>query len=128
MKIYAPVKDFNGLRNNVRFVNGVGETDEQSVIEWFSSRGYTTEKYDNSLRIEHEKLEIHHGNSLEKVIKPSETSENTDFTKIQTKKVVEVDFDAMTPNELRDWMKENGLGSKIKNIRNKEKLLEIIRG
>lgn len=128
MKIYAPVKDFNGLRNNVRFVNGVGETDEQSVIEWFSSRGYTTEKYDNSLRIEHEKLEIHHGNSLEKVIKPSETSENTDFTKIQTKKVVEVDFDAMTPNELRDWMKENGFGSKIKNIRNKEKLLEIIRG
>ena len=128
MKIYAPVKDFNGLRNNVRFVNGVGETDDQTAIEWFSSRGYTTEKYDNSLRIEHEKLEIHHGNSLEKVIKPSETSENTDFTKIQTKKVVEVDFDAMTPNELRDWMKENGFGSKIKNIRNKEKLLEIIRG
>ena len=25
MKIYAPVKDFNGLRNNVRFVNGVGD-------------------------------------------------------------------------------------------------------
>ena len=40
----------------------------------------------------------------------------------------EPDFDSMTPNELRDWMKENGLGSKIKNIRNKEKLLEIIRG
>jgi hypothetical protein len=34
----------------------------------------------------------------------------------------------MTPNEIRDWMKENGYGHKMKNIRNKEKLLEIIRG
>ena len=38
------------------------------------------------------------------------------------------DFDKMTPNELRDWMKANGFGMQIKNIRNKEKLLEIIRG
>jgi hypothetical protein len=34
----------------------------------------------------------------------------------------------MTPIELREWMRENGYGSKIKNIRNKEKLLEILRG
>ena len=46
MKIYAPVKDFNGLRNNVRFVNGVGETDNKSVIEWFLSRGYMIEGED----------------------------------------------------------------------------------
>ena len=27
MKIYAPVKDANGVYASVRFVNGVGETD-----------------------------------------------------------------------------------------------------
>jgi hypothetical protein len=33
MIIYAPVKDFNGLRNNVRFVNGVGETDNPNALD-----------------------------------------------------------------------------------------------
>ena len=43
MKVYAPVKDFNGLRNNVRFVNGVGETDNTQRIEWFRNHGYGVE-------------------------------------------------------------------------------------
>ena len=38
------------------------------------------------------------------------------------------DFDSMTPIELREWAKANGFGNKIKNIRNKEKLIEILRG
>ena len=101
MKIYAPVKDFNGWRNNVRFVNGVGETDNPQVIEWFKLRGYAIEK------------------SVEKCDFPIEKS---------VEKCDEPDFDSMTPNELRDWAKANGLGSQIKNIRNKEKLLEIVRG
>ena len=117
MKIYAPVKDFNGLRNNVRFVNGVGETDNQTAIKWFSSRGYTIEKYDNSLQIPYAV-----GMSVEKCEEISENShEKCDET-------TEPDFDSMTPNELRDWMREHGSGAKIKNTRNKEKLLEILRG
>ena len=103
MKIYAPVNDFSGLRNNVRFVNGVGETNDQSAIEWFISHGYTVEK---SL----EKCE----DFIEKVLEQCDSDLNTD-----------PDFDNMTPNELRDWMREHGYGSKIKNTRNKEKLLEI---
>lgn len=39
-----------------------------------------------------------------------------------------VDFDSMTIDELRSWMKEQGMGSKIKNFRNRERLMEIIRG
>ena len=105
MKIYAPVKDFNGLRNNVRFVDGVGETEDIGLVNWFKSRGYKVEKSVEK--------------SVEKCEKPIEKS---------VEKCDEHDFDSMTPNELRDWMKENGFGSKIKNIRNKEKLLEIIRG
>lgn len=101
MKIYAPVRDFNGWRNNVRFVNGVGETDESHLIEWFKLKGYNVET------------------PLEKCDEvPEKPLEKCD----------EMDFDNMTPLELRDWAKANGLGTAIKNTRNKEKLLEIIRG
>ena len=106
MKIYAPVKDFNGWRNNVRFVNGVGETDNPQMIEWFQSHGY--EIVDESHIITVEKCDEVPEKSLEKCD--------------------EMDFDNMTPLELRDWAKAHGLGGVIKNTRNKEKLLELIRG
>lgn len=104
MKIYAPNKQANGVYASVLFVDGVGETDNPRLIEWFKSHGYTVEKSVEKCEEVIEKL-------LEKCDEPKEP-----------------DFDAMTPNELRDWMKANGLGMQIKNIRNKEKLLEIIRG
>lgn len=107
MKIYAPVKDFNGLRNNVRFVNGVGETDNPFLITWFESHGYriVDESHIATVKIVND----------------------TEFVEIN-KLADEPDFDSMTPLELREWARANGLGSKIKNTRNKEKLLEIIRG
>lgn len=40
----------------------------------------------------------------------------------------DVDFDSMTIDELRTWAKEHGLGSQIKNFRNRERLMGIIRG
>lgn len=102
MKIYAPVECTNGVRASVRFVNGVGETDNPHLIKWFKEHGYRVE--DSIGKI---KSEIPDENIADKT---------------------EPDFDSMTPNELREWMKANGLGSQVKNIRNKEKLLEIIRG
>ena len=112
MKIYAPVKDFNGLRNNVRFVRGVGETDNPIAIAWFKSHGYRVE--DNSHIAT---VEITETPTFTEVVKPTETVKSS-----------EPDFDNMTPTELRDWAIANGLGGKIRNTRNKEKLLEIIRG
>ena len=44
MKIYAPVKDAWGTWASVRFVDGVGETDDPSLIEWFRRNGYTLEE------------------------------------------------------------------------------------
>ena len=114
MKIYAPVKDFNGLRNNVRFINGVGETNNLQVIEWFESHGYKV----ISSEIETKIKEI--------LTSTEPTIYSNDFG-IPVGEI-QPDFEAMTPNQLRDYMKENGYGSKIKNIRNKEKLLEILRG
>lgn len=100
MKIYAPVKDANGVWCSVRFVNGVGETNDPHLIEWFKDHGY---KVEQSVVVKEESV-------LDKVVETT------------------LDFEEMTPNQLREWMKANGYGSQIKNIRDKEKLLTIIRG
>lgn len=107
MKIYAPVKDANGTYASVRFVNGVGETDNPHLIDWFRRNGY--------------KIPIEQTTDIYKMV------DDTEFVEIN-KLADEPDFDAMTPNELRDWAKANGMGGIIKNTRNKEKLLELIRG
>lgn len=117
MKIYAPVKDANGVYASVRFVNGVGETDNPRLIEWFRENGYKVPIED----------------SVEKVANPIEESlekcvDDSEFVDLNKLAEEEPDLDAMTPNELREYARVNGLGNKIKNTRNKEKLLEIIRG
>lgn len=118
MKIYAPVKDFNGLRNNVRFKNGVGETDDPVAIEWFKTHGYSIEMSDKTANLVIEKSD----DQIEVENDEDETVEMMGYPEKSP------DFEGMTPLELRDWAKANGLGGAIKNIRNKEKLLEIIRG
>lgn len=40
MKIYAPNKGFSGISASVVFVNGVGETENKYLIEWFRAKGY----------------------------------------------------------------------------------------
>lgn len=102
-KIYAPVKYANGVWASVRFVNGVGETKNPALVEWFRQHGYRVERCDEVAQTPVEKCEV----------------SNVD---------AEPDFDNMTPLELREWAKANGLGGVIKNTRNKEKLLELIRG
>lgn len=114
MKIYAPVKDATGVWASVRFVNGVGETDNLHLIEWFKTHGYRLEKCEETLHKTVEKCDVN------LVIEPQ-----NDAIESQNE---QIDFDKMTPNELRQWATEHGLGSKIRNTRNKEKLLEIIRG
>ena len=118
MKIYAPVKDFSGFRNNVRFVNGVGETDNPRLIKWFETHGYTventqenTQELRNNLVIETQNDQIEAENDEVEMMGYGDKTPK---------------FEDMTPNELRDWAKANGLGGVIKNTRNKEKLLELI--
>lgn len=120
MKIYAPVKDANGIYASVRFVDGVGETNNPALIEWFRKHGY---RVGESIEKSVEKCEI----SIEK------STEKCDEVAVIGKNVEPIDdgkpdFDSMTSDEIRAWAKENGLGGVIKNTRNKEKLLELIRG
>lgn len=45
-KIICPNKQYTGVSASVPFVNGVGETEDQHVIEWFKSHGYEVEEPD----------------------------------------------------------------------------------
>jgi len=110
MKIYAPVKDANGIYASVRFVNGVGETDNPRLIEWFKSHGYKV--------------------PLEEPTK-TQTQRVEEAATVLVEDVGNVnqpEFEAMSVEELRIWAKEHGLGGVVRNTKNKEKLLEIIRG
>lgn len=43
-KVTAPNKEYTGLSAGVSFVNGVGETDNPHLLEWFQERGYQVEE------------------------------------------------------------------------------------
>ena len=107
MKIYAPVKDATGTWCSVRFINGVGETDNPSLINWFKSHGYKVQ--------DEQRADVGKKVDESNVVNEDKIADNN------------VDFESMTPNELRDWMRENGYGTKIKNTRSKEKLLAILK-
>lgn len=113
MKIYAPVKDFNGLRGNVRFTRGVGETNDPHLIKWFETHGYTVEN-EKPLNLVIDELIDELENTEEEPVEMMGYSDKTPT------------LEEMNPNELREFAKANGKGHLIKNIRNKEKLIEII--
>lgn len=43
VKIHAPVSRFSGESAGVQFRDGVGETDNPWLIQWFKDHGYTVE-------------------------------------------------------------------------------------
>lgn len=43
-KVYAPNQQYTGVSASVPFINGVGETDNPHLLEWFENRGYTVER------------------------------------------------------------------------------------
>ena len=116
MKIYAPVKNANGVYASVRFVNGDGETDNPQLIEWFKSHGYTDEDI--------EKCDLSSQKPIEKC--DELIDEEPEMMGYSERKQVQPDFETMTPYELREWMLANGYN--VRNTRSKDKLLEILRG
>lgn len=57
-KVYAPLEDYNGISASVEFVNGVGETDNENLLEWFEEKGYTVEREDKPKRAKKENEEV----------------------------------------------------------------------
>lgn len=43
-KILAPNKEYTGVSASVPFCNGVGETDNPTLISWFEEHGYIVEE------------------------------------------------------------------------------------
>lgn len=50
MKIYSPNKDYTGVSASVPFCNGMGETDDPRLIQWFRDHGYTVAEEKNPAR------------------------------------------------------------------------------
>ena len=44
MKVHAPNKNYTGVAASVAFCNGVGETEDPYLLEWFKSHGYELEE------------------------------------------------------------------------------------
>lgn len=44
VKIYAPNNTYNGISANIRFENGIAETDNKYIIGWFKAHGYKVEE------------------------------------------------------------------------------------
>lgn len=43
-KIYAPNKSYNGNSASVSFANGMAETENPYLVDWFRQHGYTVEE------------------------------------------------------------------------------------
>lgn len=50
MKIYSPNKDYTGVSASVAFCNGVGETEDPRLIQWFRDHGYTVAESEKTLK------------------------------------------------------------------------------
>jgi hypothetical protein len=48
-KIICPNGQYNGISATVMFTNGVGETEDSRLIEWFKERGYVVEEQDRDI-------------------------------------------------------------------------------
>lgn len=57
-KVYTPLQGYNGISASVEFVNGVGETDNENLLEWFEEKGYTVEREDKPKRAKKENEEV----------------------------------------------------------------------
>lgn len=102
MKIYAPVSNASGVWATVRFVNGVGETDDPRLLKWFEEHGYTLDDSTGAVA----KRASGDG-------KPKESLSQR----------AGVNLDVMTDEDIRKWMVSKGYGKYIRGTKNREKLL-----
>ncbi|MGP3782334.1 hypothetical protein [Paenibacillus sp. 1A_MP2] len=43
-KVFAPNEHYTGLSASIMFINGVGETDDEHLLQWFEGKGYTVDR------------------------------------------------------------------------------------
>lgn len=69
-KIIAPNKEYTGLSAGVYFCNGVGETDNPNLIEWFEKHGYHVEGNEKD-----EQESVGQGSEESETVEPEEIPE-----------------------------------------------------
>ena len=119
MLIFSKVPDFTGIRASVMFVNGQGNTDDPHLIEWFKNHGYvvgdgTPTEAEDTLGIGIDSSEAY--DVVDAKLKKLKDDKSIEFPH----------FPSMTSDEIRAWAKKNGLGLKIKNYHDKDKLIAIL--
>lgn len=119
MKIFTKVPDFTGIRASVMFVNGQGNTDDPRLIEWFKQNGYTVADGQST------ELKETLGVGIDSA--EAEKLGDAKLKKLKDDQTIEFPhFPSMSVDDIRAWAKENGLGIKIKNYRDKDKLIAIL--
>ena len=73
MKIKSPNKDYTGVSASVPFCNGVGETEDPHLIQWFKEHGYEVEETLEKAFEEAEKA-FEEAEKAEKPVKEKHTS------------------------------------------------------
>ena len=94
--IKTKIPNFTGLRANVMFTKGVGETEDKHLIEWFRSHGYNVEE-------------------AKVVVAP----------KVEEPEAA-IDLEAMSVEELKEHAKAIGKGRGVGVLKTKEQLIRHI--
>lgn len=74
-KIQTPVKGYTGIIAGIPFVNGIGETENKWVIQWFKRKGYKVIK---EKKIDYNSLTV---KELRKLAKEKGIEEYSDMKK-----------------------------------------------
>lgn len=69
-KIIAPNKAYNGISASVPFVEGVGETTDAHLIEWFRTHGYEVVEESAAESVEEIAQEVAEEQAEEPEVKP----------------------------------------------------------
>lgn len=135
MWIYAPNEHANGIYATVRFVEGVGMTDDPKLIEWFKSNGYRVEAGDYPVKKKAEDKN------------PTEKAEKVVEEVVEEPKAVEEEQEEEVPmmegeqlvyglpltkvllmndTDLKAFAVKVGLGKKVRAIKHREALLKAL--
>jgi hypothetical protein len=73
-KIFAPNKDYSGISAGVHFVNGQGETEDESAIQWLLENGYSKEAESGEVGVP-EEAEVEETDAEETEVEETEVEE-----------------------------------------------------
>lgn len=128
MWIYAPNKHANGIYATVRFVEGVGRTDDPKLVQWFRDRGYRVEEEEPRTK-QPVKVELAKPTKKEQTAEAEEGAEKANseppaeqcFYGVPLTKLL-----LMNDSDLKALATANGLGKKVRAIKHREALLRAL--